>query len=63
MATDPAVDPIADEIRDILTAHPELRDRFRQVEEQIAAGTIRAHSHEDVARMLGLEDELEQGSS
>jgi hypothetical protein len=63
MATDPVGDPIAEEVRDILAAHPELRERFRQLEEQIAAGIVHAHSHEDVARMLGFEDELEPGSS
>lgn len=58
MATNP-VDPIEEEIRGILDAHPELQSHFDQVERQLADGTLTGASHEEVARKYGLESELD----
>lgn len=58
MATNP-VDPIEEEIRGILDAHPELQSHFDQVERQLADGTLTGVSHEEVARKYGLGAELD----
>lgn len=62
MATNP-VDPIQNEVEEILERRTELHERFRRLEREIAAGQVRGRSHEDVARLMGFEDELESPSS
>jgi hypothetical protein len=59
MATEPAPDPIEEEIREVLEANPGLRERLRHERRLIDARQVRGTSHSEVVRRLGLELEAE----
>jgi len=52
VATNPARDPIDEEIAEVYAAHPELKAELDEMERQLEAGELETIDHEEVRRRL-----------